>query len=643
MEVSEPPAKRRKVTPNASHKPIIRASLVRTQQNDSSLPAYTYRALKKEDEIRIFKVEKIEPNEWQYDIEHTTLTDAPPFETVSYVWGSDTRRNILRLRDDRTIRINDNLAKALPYVSAECKTGYLWIDQININQFSTRERNHQVKMMGDIYKKGERVIAWLGTGEKSSRKFLTLIEVAQTSLEARETLPLTKAKIEEYLLKCRLSVLFTLSRLLQSAWFSRAWVFQEIVLSKHATFLFGDINLPFLALVWISKVFATSNIPDVARIRRTKSTEPVQGSSRPTLHHQVASIRACNTLSMMHVSWAAISYALDDVLVPFISVLSKVSPVLQTTDCKDSVYAFAGLHAFNKNYDIPIEIDYDSTYEQALINTAISIIRNMRNLNILSYCERERSHTQPSMRLPSWVPEWRAPIAAPLLVTAKGGYVNCYMRHNWVGSSDPFELRVRGICLDTISVCCAPEFRFRTDRWYSENLKDYLAFEKRLDWINEHVSCSRERLLGALMTMAYTPDIRSKDYYDNRSGYTIKDLLDAYEEHVFKGKTSHPIEESHKLHALRYRTYLVNNRQLFLTENGHIGHVKQPSGGDIICTLKGYSHVVALRPCGNNRFTVVGTCHVERKLLGMKDPSVGVDRYLESFWTKHKGEEFILV
>ncbi|KAI4947468.1 hypothetical protein J4E91_006822 [Alternaria rosae] len=218
MEVSEPPAKRRKIIPRAGHKPATRASL----------PAYTYRALKKEDEIRIFKVEKIGPNEWQYDIEHTTLADAPPFETVSYVWGPDTRQNIIRLQDDRTIRINDNLAKALPYLSVECKTGYLWIDQININQSSTQERNHQVKMMGNIYRKGTRVLAWLGIGSKPNKSTLALIEMVRYSLEARKCNFTIRVDIEKQILENGLGDVVRILQLLKSEWFSRAWVFQEI-------------------------------------------------------------------------------------------------------------------------------------------------------------------------------------------------------------------------------------------------------------------------------------------------------------------------------------------------------------------------------------------------------------------------------
>jgi hypothetical protein len=87
MDLSAPSAKRRKIIPHAGHKSVTRASLADAQlrQNDHSLPVYIYQSLQKSDEIRIFKVEKVGPSDWQCDIEHTTLAEAPPFETVSYV------------------------------------------------------------------------------------------------------------------------------------------------------------------------------------------------------------------------------------------------------------------------------------------------------------------------------------------------------------------------------------------------------------------------------------------------------------------------------------------------------------------------------------------------------------------------------
>jgi hypothetical protein len=48
----------------------------------------------------------------------------------------------------------------------------LWIDAICIDQrkekHSTKERNSQVQMMGEIFNEARRVLVWLGTGDEST-------------------------------------------------------------------------------------------------------------------------------------------------------------------------------------------------------------------------------------------------------------------------------------------------------------------------------------------------------------------------------------------------------------------------------------------------------------------------------------------
>lgn len=56
------------------------------------------------------------------------------------------------------------LSSALPYLVASSTTGFLWIDQLCINQFDILEKNTQVPMMGEIYAGATRTIAWFGEG-----------------------------------------------------------------------------------------------------------------------------------------------------------------------------------------------------------------------------------------------------------------------------------------------------------------------------------------------------------------------------------------------------------------------------------------------------------------------------------------------
>jgi hypothetical protein len=47
----------------------------------------------------------------------------------------------------------------------------IWIDALCINQVDIPERNAQVLLMGDIYNKAQRVVAWLGEELEGSMEF----------------------------------------------------------------------------------------------------------------------------------------------------------------------------------------------------------------------------------------------------------------------------------------------------------------------------------------------------------------------------------------------------------------------------------------------------------------------------------------
>lgn len=93
------------------------------------------------------------------NVEVFDLEAAPVFQAVSYEWGSREKECSIRV-NGKLVVIRHNLAHFLDMF--QCRpdsTGYLWIDQICIDQSSTVERNHQVQLMGDIFRLATGVIA----------------------------------------------------------------------------------------------------------------------------------------------------------------------------------------------------------------------------------------------------------------------------------------------------------------------------------------------------------------------------------------------------------------------------------------------------------------------------------------------------
>jgi hypothetical protein len=90
----------------------------------------------------------------------TKLEEADPYSALSYVWGDITEKSRLFL-DGHPYLITQSLFVALRHIRAKfarTEALRLWVDAVCINQDDIMERNSQIPIMGDIYKRAERVI-----------------------------------------------------------------------------------------------------------------------------------------------------------------------------------------------------------------------------------------------------------------------------------------------------------------------------------------------------------------------------------------------------------------------------------------------------------------------------------------------------
>jgi hypothetical protein len=92
------------------------------------------------------------------------------YEALSYVWGNPMDEAKTILVDDTHLHITPNLEEALPCIRDRDNTRYLWIDAVCINQNDSREMNHQVNLMSDIYSCTDRVLVFLGSEDDCSKR-----------------------------------------------------------------------------------------------------------------------------------------------------------------------------------------------------------------------------------------------------------------------------------------------------------------------------------------------------------------------------------------------------------------------------------------------------------------------------------------
>ena len=123
--------------------------------------------------------------------------------------------------------MTENLAAALRRLRRTVEPRWLWIDAICIDQNIIAEKSQQVAMMGEIYKRANVVLIWLGEPDVKIktpiRDFRAPNGIKNKSLSARRKWPLL-------LLRETLKVV-------PSRWWDRTWVLQEFLVASSRVWL----------------------------------------------------------------------------------------------------------------------------------------------------------------------------------------------------------------------------------------------------------------------------------------------------------------------------------------------------------------------------------------------------------------------
>jgi len=225
-----------------------------------NIEQYQYQPLPQPTSIRLLQLHPgAGPSEFTCSLVVADISNPPEYFALSYVWGD---QKVPVLCDGKTVEVPLNLRVALER-SREAST-YLWADALYIDQKNIPERNQQVKLMADIYKKATMVTVWLGLDEKGYAKLIlddmyalmecltrvhflggTFDHVDEETGDLDWVLgdgrqcvtalpPALVVPGEEEL--ARLKWFFCLP------WFSRIWVLQEVGLASQSIMLLGNLG-----------------------------------------------------------------------------------------------------------------------------------------------------------------------------------------------------------------------------------------------------------------------------------------------------------------------------------------------------------------------------------------------------------------
>lgn len=165
----------------------------------------------------------------------------PLFNALSYAWGNPSNVTNMVV-NETTMTVTSNLESALRHLRDHhiwTTSGFpLWVDAVCINQEDAEERDDQVDMMGDIYRRAHRVLAWLGEGDSDTDWLVPLLgdrgfreQVKKADMEA-DFAP------GAVVVRAAVILMYDLFR---RAWWERLWVSQEIILAEQdPVLLFGS-------------------------------------------------------------------------------------------------------------------------------------------------------------------------------------------------------------------------------------------------------------------------------------------------------------------------------------------------------------------------------------------------------------------
>ncbi|TGO07383.1 hypothetical protein BTUL_0284g00020 [Botrytis tulipae] len=159
-----------------------------------------------------------------------------PYSALSYAWGCIDKVEEV-IVDSARIKVTFNLHTALQHLRSEEEDQIFWIDALCINQENVHEKIHQIRQMGDIYKKAEKVVVWLGRGtEETDLVMDAMNRLRKVSLGWNSAEWKVKAngwvdENTEHLTNFRKQM----KSILERPWFRRIWILQEVANARRAT------------------------------------------------------------------------------------------------------------------------------------------------------------------------------------------------------------------------------------------------------------------------------------------------------------------------------------------------------------------------------------------------------------------------
>ncbi|GME48604.1 HET-domain-containing protein [Neofusicoccum parvum] len=203
-------------------------------------------------------------------LEETTIGRAK-YTCLSYRWGDRGANNPTIEVNCKTFHVHQNLFDFLKVARQSNRRRTYWIDAICIDQQNIHEKNHQVRLMGEIYKHAEDVVLWLGEGDQVSEDVIAFINSTRDYIKRTADVE----KIWENLGNRSWDGFWeAYAQVCKNEYWRRAWIVQEVVLARQKTILQGDqtVNWPTFVEFWNKATTGKPFQPPPDTLKRLESS-----------------------------------------------------------------------------------------------------------------------------------------------------------------------------------------------------------------------------------------------------------------------------------------------------------------------------------------------------------------------------------
>ncbi|KAK5655538.1 hypothetical protein OQA88_5469 [Cercophora sp. LCS_1] len=354
---------------------------------DNGEDPFKYQSLNGDDSIRLLLLAPAgaRQDDLRGTLLHTTLSECitdllESYTALSYCWG-DPRLSCRIHLDGHLLGITSSLDMALRDMRHTTRTHRIWVDALCIEQCNQGEKNRQVALMGRIYSTASHTIIHLPLLSSQARDTLDFAlrsdlrsEPAMDSANYRKPPGFEEARQE----------------ILAAPWFTRAWVFQELALSRDP---------------WVQSASSRARWSAFCNLL---GMEQVADAMRLHGMAEIANYDA-NPFVMMTQNQA------QRFSLPLFDLLACRRGVAATND-RDLVYANLGLTQDRAMCEKYIVVDYSKTVERVFFDSARYILEAKGFGELIAEASIRRKRQRVGSNMPSWVPDWTCPPPKPQTV-----------------------------------------------------------------------------------------------------------------------------------------------------------------------------------------------------------------------------------